>query len=58
MVKKIKFGPAGLGPVKDAIQRLEQYSEIGLKACEIASKARDYGARLIKPGAKLLEVTE
>jgi len=32
----IKFGPAGLGPVKSALQVLEQYSKLGLKACEIA----------------------
>ena len=33
---KIKFGPAGLGPVKDAIKHLEEYSELGLRACEIS----------------------
>ncbi len=32
----IKFGPAGLGPVKDAINNLEEFSKLGLKACEIA----------------------
>ncbi len=32
----IKFGPTGLGPVKDAISNLEKYHELGLKACEIA----------------------
>lgn len=32
----IKFGPAGLGPVKTALQVLEQYSKKGIKACEIA----------------------
>lgn len=32
----IKFGPAGLGPVKDAEKVLEQYHKLGLKACEIA----------------------
>ena len=32
----ISFGPAGLGPVKDAISNLEKYHELGLKACEIA----------------------
>jgi deoxyribonuclease-4 len=31
----IKFGPGGLGPVKDAIKNLEEYSRLGLKACEI-----------------------
>ena len=33
---KIKFGPAGLGPVKEAEERLEEYSKLGFKACEIA----------------------
>ena len=32
----IKFGPAGLGPVKDAVNNLEYYHKLGLKACEIA----------------------
>ncbi|MEK6827093.1 MAG: endonuclease IV, partial [Nanoarchaeota archaeon] len=32
----IKFGPAGIGPVKDAISNLEMYRKLGLKACEIA----------------------
>jgi deoxyribonuclease-4 len=32
----IKFGPAGLGSVKDAISNLEEYRRLGLKACEIA----------------------
>ncbi len=32
----IKFGPAGLGSVKDAEKTLKEYCELGLKACEIA----------------------
>jgi len=32
----IKFGPAGLGAVKDAVDNLERYSELGLRVCEIA----------------------
>src|SRR3989338_10016439 len=32
----IIFGPAGLGPVKTAVQVLEQYHKLGLRACEIA----------------------
>jgi len=32
----IKFGPAGLGGVKQAVSNLEKYSELGLRACEIA----------------------
>jgi len=30
------FGPAGLGPVKTALNVLEEYAKKGLKACEIA----------------------
>ncbi|MCA9487560.1 MAG: TIM barrel protein [Nanoarchaeota archaeon] len=33
---KIKFGPAGLGPVKDAIKNLEYFHSLGFEACEIA----------------------
>jgi deoxyribonuclease IV len=33
---KIKFGPAGLGPVKEAIKNLEYFKSQGLEACEIA----------------------
>ncbi len=32
----IRFGPAGIGPVKEAISNLEMYHKLGLKACEIA----------------------
>ncbi len=32
----IKFGPAGLGGVKEAITNLQKYHELGLTACEIA----------------------
>src|SRR3989344_1601185 len=32
----IRFGPAGLGPIKTAEAVLEQYHKLGLKACEIA----------------------
>ncbi len=32
----IKLGPAGIGPVKEAISNLEKYHELGLRACEIA----------------------
>ncbi|MEK6757958.1 MAG: TIM barrel protein, partial [Nanoarchaeota archaeon] len=32
----IKFGPAGLGGVKEAIPNLEKYHTLGLRACEIA----------------------
>jgi len=32
----IRLGPAGLGGVKEASSNLQRYSELGLKACEIA----------------------
>jgi deoxyribonuclease-4 len=32
----IKFGPAGIGPAKTALEVLERYHKLGLKACEIA----------------------
>ena len=32
----IKFGPAGLGPVKEAEKNLEKYHKLGFRACEIA----------------------
>ena len=32
----IRFGPAGLGPVKEAVSNLEEYHRFGLQACEIA----------------------
>jgi deoxyribonuclease IV len=31
----IKFGPTGIGPVKEAISNLESYSKLGLKAAEV-----------------------
>ncbi len=34
-MSKIKFGPGGLGPVKDAIKNLEEFHRLGLRACEI-----------------------
>ncbi len=42
----VTFGPAGLGPVKTALSALEQYSALGLRACEIAFTYSAY----IKPG--------
>lgn len=34
-MSKIKFGPGGLGPVKDAVKNLEKFHKLGLRACEI-----------------------
>lgn len=42
---KIKFGPSGLGSVKDAISNLEKYKSFGFEACEIAFT---YGAYIKK----------
>lgn len=41
----ITFGPAGLGPVKEAIDNLEEFHRVGLKACEISFTYSNY----IKP---------
>jgi deoxyribonuclease IV len=38
----IKFGPAGLGPVKGAEEKLEEYSKLGFRACEIAFTYSNY----------------
>jgi deoxyribonuclease IV len=35
-MNRIIFGPSGLGSVSDAISNLEEYSRLGLRACEIA----------------------
>lgn len=32
---KIKFGPTGIGPVKDAVENLERYAELGFDAAEV-----------------------
>ncbi len=57
----IKFGPAGLGPVKDAISNLEEFHRLGLKACEIAFTYGAYiktkeDASVIGKVAKKLEI--
>jgi len=31
----ILFGPSGIGPVKEAIKNLEEFSKLGIKSCEI-----------------------
>ena len=35
-MSKIRFGPSGIGSVKDAISNLEMFRELGLDACEVA----------------------
>ena len=31
----VKFGPGGLGPVKDAVKNLEEFYGLGLRGCEV-----------------------
>ncbi len=53
---EIRFGPSGLGPVKNAIENLERYAKLGLTACEIAFT---YGAYIKKEDAiKIGEVAK
>lgn len=33
---EVKIGPAGLGPVKNALEALDKYHKLGFRACEIA----------------------
>lgn len=35
VMSKVRFGPAGIGPVKDAVSNLEMFHELGLKAAEV-----------------------
>ncbi|MCX8158981.1 MAG: TIM barrel protein [Candidatus Pacearchaeota archaeon] len=57
---KIRFGPAGLGPVKEAIKNLENYHKLGLRACEIAFTYQVYigekDAEIIGKKAKELDI--
>jgi len=58
---KIKFGPAGLGPIKYAIENLEYYHKLGLRACEIAFTYQVYinreeDARIIGKKARELDI--
>jgi len=59
-MKKIKFGPAGLGPVKTALQTLEEFKKLGLEACEISFTYNIYikkeDAEIIGRKAKELEI--
>ncbi|MBI5804154.1 TIM barrel protein [Candidatus Pacearchaeota archaeon] len=56
----IKFGPAGLGPVKTAKATLEDYHRKGLQACEISFTYSNYikkeDAKLIGELAKKLNI--
>lgn len=48
----MRFGPAGLGGVKEAISNLEEYHKLGLKACEIAFT---YGVYIKEKDAEIIE---
>jgi len=57
----IRFGPAGLGGIKEAVSNLEEYHKLGLKACEIAFTYGVYikkkeDAEKIKDAAKKLDI--
>jgi deoxyribonuclease IV len=61
MENNIIFGPSGLGPVKNAVRMLEEYSELGFKACEIAFTYGPYikneeDMKEIKKAAKKLNI--
>ena len=34
-MSRIKFGPTGIGPVRDAVANLEMYAELGFNAAEV-----------------------
>ena len=60
-MSKIKFGPAGIGPTKSAVQVLEEYCGLGFKAAEIAFTYNVYikdkeDIRLIRESAKKLDI--
>ena len=46
----MRFGPAGLGGVKEAISNLENFHKLGLRACEIEFVRQIYikDGRLVK----------
>jgi len=56
----IRFGPAGLGPVKTAKEVLENYKKLGLSACEVAFTYQVYikpeDAKRIGEKAKKLDI--
>ncbi|MAH07118.1 endonuclease IV [Candidatus Pacearchaeota archaeon] len=58
----IRFGPAGLGPIKTAVQTLEKYHQLGFKACEISFTHGPYikkeeDMKLIKETAEKLNIS-
>ena len=58
----IKLGPAGLGPVKEAVENLENYHKLGFKACEIAFTysvyiKKDEDIKMIREAAERLGIS-
>lgn len=60
LVMTIKFGPAGLGPVNEAVGNLEEMHKFGLKACEISftysAYIKEEEAPAIRAAAERLEI--
>lgn len=61
MPLNIRFGPAGLGSIKDAVSNLEEFHKLGIRACEIAFTYGVYiknkeDAELIANAAKKLDI--
>lgn len=60
-MSSVRFGPGGLGPVKEAISNLEKFHKLGLRACEVEFTYGPYikteeDARLIGEKAKELGI--
>jgi len=57
----IKFGPAGIGPTKEAIKNLQLYNSLNLRACEILFTygiyLKEQDAKEIKEEAEKLGIT-
>lgn len=61
MKKEVRFGPAGIGKVKQAVQNLREYRKAGLRAAEIAFTYGVYiknnkDAKVIGKEAKKLDI--
>ena len=58
-MSKVRFGPTGLGSVKDAVSNLEMFHEMGLEAVEVAFtygayiKNKDDGLKIGKAAKRL-----
>ena len=57
----IRFGPGGLGPIKEAVKNLEHYHSLGLRACEISFTysvyiKKDEDIKMIREAAERLDI--